>query len=213
MTPASCSRPRGCRTGNLSYLISRAKAYGAAVQREPSAAFAERFSHAFVGIFMAFQQIARDAVFPGPGAQPVFKEGTLVGAISTGMGVPPFVKFPHLDPMKLIVDGQPANAADLCISYALRKPYSPQHGDDLKRWIDAYGNAPEGQGTGFAEPPRSAKQLELDAAISLCDAAMAEAKRRKTLVSVVVVDRSADVIQVNRMDDAAPMTPDAARWR
>jgi uncharacterized protein GlcG (DUF336 family) len=29
-------------------------------------------------------------------------------------------------------------------------------------------------------------------------------------VSVVVVDRSADVIQVDRMDDAAPMTPDAA---
>ena len=91
-----------------------------------------------------------------------------------------------------------------------RNPYSPQHGDDLKRWIDAYGKAPVGQGSGFAEAPRSARQLELDTAISLCDAAMAEAKRRKALVSVVVVDRSADVIQVDRMDDAAPMTPDAA---
>jgi uncharacterized protein GlcG (DUF336 family) len=56
--------------GNLSYPVSRAKAYGAAVQREASAAFAERFSHAFVGIFMAFQQIVRDAVFPARARSP-----------------------------------------------------------------------------------------------------------------------------------------------
>jgi uncharacterized protein GlcG (DUF336 family) len=197
-------------TGSLSYPVSRAKAYGAAVQREPSAAFAERFAHASAGIFSAFQQLTREPVFPGPGAQLVLKAGRLVGAISTGLGVPPFVKFPGLDPMKLIVEGKPANAEDLCISYALRKPYAPQHGDDMKRWMEAYGKAPEGQGTGFAEAPGSTKQLELDAAIRMCDAAMAEAKRRKSLVSVVVVDRHANMIQIDRMDGAAPMTPDAA---
>jgi uncharacterized protein GlcG (DUF336 family) len=197
-------------TGSLSYPVSRAKAYGAAVQREPSAAFAERFSHASSGIFAAFQQLTREPVFPGPGAQLVFKDGRLVGAISTGLGVPPFVKFPGLDPMKLVVDGKPANAEDLCISYALRKPYAPQHGDDMKRWMDAYGKAPEGQGTGFAEAPKSAKQPELDAAVRMCDAAMAEARRRKLLVSVAVVDRHGDMIQIDRMDGAAPMTPDAA---
>jgi glc operon protein GlcG len=197
-------------TGSLSYPVSRAKAYGAAVHREPSAAFAERFSHAFAGIFSAFQQIVRDAVFPGAGAQPILKEGRLVGAISTGLGVPPFVKFPGLEPMKLIVEGKPANAEDLCISYALRKPYSPQHGDDLKRWIDAYGKPPEGQGIGLAEAPRSTKQLDLDAAIRMCDTAMAEAKRRNAFVSIVIVDQHADVVQLDRMDNAAPMTPDAA---
>lgn len=197
-------------TGSLSYPVSRAKAYGAAVQREPSAAFAERFAHASAGIFSAFQQLTREAVFPGPGAQPILKDGRLIGAISTGLGVPPFVKFPGVDPTKLIVDGKPANAEDLCISYALRKPYSPQHGDDNKRWIDAYGKAPEGLGTGSSEAPKCTKQLALDAAMKMCDAAMAEARRRRALVSVVVVDRHADVIQIDRMDGAAPMTPDAA---
>jgi len=196
--------------GSLSYPISRAKAYGTAVQRMPSAAFAELMAHASGGIVSAFQRLPRDPVFPGPGAQPIMNKGRLVGAVSTGMGVPPFVKFPHLDPMKLVVDGEPANAEDLCISYALRKPYSPQHGDDLKRWIDAYGKAPEGSGTGSSEAPKAIKQLQLDAAIRLCDAAIAEAKRRKVLVSVVVVDHSADLVQVDRMDDAPPMTPDAA---
>lgn len=195
--------------GSLSYPISRAKAYCAAVQRESSAVLAERFAHGFVGIFLAFAKIAREPVFPGPGAQPLIKEGRLVGAVSTS-GVPPFVKFPHLDPTKLVVDGRPANAEDLCISYALRRPYSPQHGDDLKRWIEAYGKAPERPGTGFSEAPKSTKQIELDAAIKLCDAAVAEAKRRKASVCVAVVDRGADVVQVDRMDDGAPMTPDAA---
>jgi uncharacterized protein GlcG (DUF336 family) len=197
-------------TGSLSYPVSRAKAYGAAVQREPSASFAERFSHASAGILAAFQELTREPVFPGPGAQLIMKQGRLAGAISTGLGIPPFVKFPGLDPMKLVVEGKPANAEDLCISYALRKPYSPQHGDDLKRWMDAYGKEPEGHGTGFAEAPKSTKQVGLDAAIAMCDAAMADAKRRKALISVAVVDRHADVIQIDRMDGAAPMTPDAA---
>lgn len=205
---ATASRMDG--TGKMSYPVSRAKAYGAAVQREPSAHAAARSAQGNPALLTAIQQIIRQPSFPGPGAQIIFKEQRPVGALSTGLGVPPFVKFPGLDPMKLVIDGKPANAEDLCIAYGLRKPYESQHGDDNKRWLDAYGTLPQGQGTGFAESPKCTKQQELDAAIRLCDAAMAEAARRNVLISVVVVDSAADVVQVDRMDNAAPMTPDAA---
>ncbi|MEU3935933.1 heme-binding protein [Streptomyces sp. NPDC029044] len=138
------------------------------------------------------------------------KDNLVIGAMSTGGGVAPLVRFPGLEPSKLVVDGKPANAEDLCSSYALRTPYEPQHGDDLPKWIAAYGGPPEGRGTGLDESPKSTKQLELDAAIRLCDKAIGEAARRNELICVVVVDRHGDVVQIDRMDHAAPMSPDAA---
>lgn len=200
------------RTSNLSYAVARGKAYAAAAHGEPTGAIFERQSHVWLGIFMAFQELAREAQFTGPGAQHVLKDGRIVGALAE-KGVPPFVKFPGIDPMKLVVDGKPANGEDLCICYALQKAYATQHkslGDDLKNWVDAYGKAPEGQGTGLAEVPKATKQVELDAAMRICDSAIAEARRRNARVCVVIVDRHADIVQIDRMDGAAPMTPDAA---
>lgn len=196
-------------TAPLSYPTARAKAHQAAVMRAPTGLFYELFKNDPL-VFSAFQRLVREEVFPGPGALLVLKEGRVIGAFSTGLGIPPFAKFPGVDPMKLVVDGRPANGEDLTIAYALRRPYLGQHGDDMKRWIDAYGKPPEGQGIGYAEAPKATKQPELDAAIRMCDAAMAEAKRRKALVCVAVVDQSASVVQIDRMDNAAPMTPDAA---
>lgn len=119
-----------------------------------------------------------------PGAQHVVRNGRIIGAVAE-KGVPPFVTFPGVDPVKLIVDGKPANDEDLCIAYALRKPYATQHAsmfDDEKQWLQAYGKAPEGRGTGLAPAPKATKQAELDAAIRICDAAIAEAKRRNARI-------------------------------
>jgi uncharacterized protein GlcG (DUF336 family) len=197
--------------GKLGIPISRAKAYGAAVNRETSAQFAARMSQMFVGIFLAYQDLARDSTFPGPGAMPIRKNGQVVGAISTGAGIGPFCKFEGVDPAGLVVDGKPTNAEDLIVAYALGLAYVPQHGDDMKRWTDAYGAAPNhGAGTGFSIAPPATMQTALDAATRMTDAAMAEAGRRKQAVAVAVTDRHGDIVCIDRMDDAPPMTPDVA---
>ncbi|HWE73321.1 MAG TPA: heme-binding protein [Stellaceae bacterium] len=199
------------RAGAFGIPVSRAKAYVAGSGHETSATFAGRQAGNFLGIFLSYQQLARDRVFPGPGAFLIRADGTIIGAMSTGAGIGPFVKWPGLsDPMKLVVDGKPTNLEDLAISYALNEPYQPQHGDDAKRWTDAYGSLPTGTGTGLAEVPPAHKQTVLDTAIRLSDAAMAEARRIQTPVAVAVVDRNGDVLQIDRMDGAAPMAPDIA---
>lgn len=207
--PISASRMD--RAGAFGIPVSRAKAFIAGAGRETSATFATRQAGNFLGIFLSYQQLARDRVFPGPGAFLIRRDGSVIGAISTGAGIGPFVKWPGLsDPMKLVVDGKPANLEDLVISYALKEPYQPQHGDDNKRWTDAYGSLPSGAGTGMAEVPAARSQTVLDTAIRLSDAAMTEAKRAQALVAVAVVDRNGDVLQIDRMDGAAPMSPDVA---
>lgn len=207
--PISASRMDGA--GVFGIPVSRAKAYVAGSGRETSATFAGRQAGNFLGIFLSYQQLARDHIFPGPGAFLIRAGGTVIGAISTGAGIGPFVKWPGLsDPMKLVVDGKPANLEDLVISYALSERYQPQHGDDAKRWTDAYGSLPSGSGTGLTEVPAARNQKVLDAAISLSDAAMVEAGRRQATIAVVVVDRNGDVLQIDRMDGAPPMAPDIA---
>lgn len=207
--PISASRMDGSSVFGIP--VSRAKAYVAGSGRETSASFAARQARNFLGIFLSYRQLARDHVFPGPGALLIRANGAVVGAMSTGAGIGPFVKWPGLsDPMKLVVDGKPTNLEDLVISYALNEPYQPQHGDDAKRWIDAYGSLPNGTGTGFAEVPAARKQKALDAAMSLSNAAIAEAKRCRATVAIAVVDRNGDVVQIDRMDGAAPMSPDIA---
>jgi len=206
----SASRMDGA--GLFGIPVSRAKAYSAATMREPSADYAARAARMFLGIFMAFQSFSRDDLFPGAGAMPIRRDGKILGAISTGAGIGPFIKWPGLtDPMKLVVNGQPTNAEDLVISYALGQPYSPQHGDDMERWKGVYGSAPSGTGTGMAEVADARKQTGLTSAIGFSNAAMAEAKRRGAAVAVVVVDRNGDVVQVDCMDGAAPMSPDMAQ--
>jgi uncharacterized protein GlcG (DUF336 family) len=207
--PISASRMD--RAGVFGIPVSRAKAYVAGAGHETSATFASRQAGNFLGIFLSYQQLARDHIFPGPGAFLIRANGAIIGAMSTGAGIGPFVKWPGLgDPLKLVVDGKPANLEDLVISYALNEPYQPQHGDDNKRWTDAYGSLPSGTGTGLAEVPAARNQAVLDTAIRLSDAAMAEAKRAQAAVAIAVVDRNGDVLQIDRMDGAAPMSPDIA---
>ncbi|HEX3974305.1 MAG TPA: heme-binding protein [Stellaceae bacterium] len=207
--PISASRMD--RAGAFGIPVSRAKAFVAGAGHETSATFAGRQAGNFLGIFLSYQQLARDRVFPGPGAFLIRANGTIIGAMSTGAGIGPFVKWPGLsDPMKLVVDGKPANLEDLVISYALNEPYQPQHGDDAKRWIDAYGSLPSGTGTGLAEATAARKQTVLDTALRLSDAAMAEARRTQAAIAIAIVDRNGDVLQIDRMDDAPPMSPDIA---
>jgi uncharacterized protein GlcG (DUF336 family) len=207
--PISASRMD--RAGAFGIPVSRAKAYVAGAGHETSATFAGRQAGNFLGIFLSYQQLARDRIFPGPGAFLIRANGTIIGAMSTGAGIGPFVKWHGLsDPLKLVVDGKPANLEDLVISYALNEPYQPQHGDDAKRWTDAYGSLPSGTGTGLAEVPTARKQTVLDTALRLSDAAMAEARRVQAAIAIAVVDRNGDVLQIDRMDDAPPMSPDIA---
>jgi hypothetical protein len=60
--------------------------------------------------------------------------------------------------MGLVLDGKSDNIEDLVISYALKEPYRPRHGDDLKPRINAYAAQPSGVGTGLNEAPPTPAQ-------------------------------------------------------
>lgn len=196
--------------GPQSFSVSRAKAYGAVAHRMPSGMLTNLYCGGPPIQFLAMQQVSRKLFFPGPGARLIQDQGKLIGAITTGMGVAPFVQLPGVDPSKLIVDGKAANAEDICSAYALQVPYEGQHGDDHEAWLKAYGKPPEGAGRGMDEVPAASRQEQLDKAIVLADAAMAEARRRQALVTVAVVDRNGEMIQIDRMDNAAPVSVDIA---
>jgi uncharacterized protein GlcG (DUF336 family) len=208
--PVSGSRMDGA--GGSGFGICRAKAYVSAVNREPSDIFAQRMTAFFPGIYAAYEHILRDRVFPGGGGVPVRQDGMVVGAISTGGSIGPRVKLPGVAPHRLLVDGKPANLEDIIISYALGAAYSPQHGDDLKRWVEAYGAPPDGAepGSGLAAAPPASRQPVLAHALRLADAVIAEARRRRAAVSLVITDRLGDTVQLDRMDGAPPMGPDLA---
>ncbi len=197
-------------SGSIGIPISRAKTYEAASNREASDQFAKRVSSMFVGIYMGYERILRDKIFPGAGAILVRRQGTVVGAVSTAGSIGPHCKFAGLDPRKLILEGKPTNAEDMIISYAAESPYLSQHGDDLKRWTEAYGSAPaEGErGLAHEVAPRASQQVMLNAAIALADAAIAIAQEMKVLACITIVDRHGDIVQQDRMDGAPPMTPD-----
>lgn len=194
----------------LSYRISRAKAHNSAMYGMSNGDIYDFSVNGPPILIHEILAITREPVFHGAGSQVIRKDGRVIGAITTGMGVPPFVKVPGIDPEKLIWDGKATNAEDHVMAYTLQQPYIPQHGDDEKAWIAAYGKPPEGKGKGGIEVPKASKQVELDAAVRLADAAIAEAERRNARISVVVVDEAGEVIQLDRMDGGAPMTPDAA---
>lgn len=204
----TASRMDGARV--LSYRTSRAKAHLAAVQQfNPGELYDMAMSVPKI-LIDQMCNIVREPIFHGQGAQIIVKDEEFVGAISTGVGIAPMVQFPGVDPSKLIADGKAANGEDLVVSYAIGKVYSPQHGDDEAKWIRVYGKPPEGRGTAMDPAPKASKQTELDAAIRICDLAIAEAERRGLFVSIAIVDHGGEVIQLDRMDNATPMTPDAA---
>jgi uncharacterized protein GlcG (DUF336 family) len=206
----SASRMDG--SGSIGIPISRAKTYEAAANREASQQFAQRVSGMFVGVYMGYEHILRDKVFPGAGAILIRRDKTVVGAISTAGSIGPFCKYPGLDPRKLILDGKPTNAEDLIISYAAETAYVSQHGDDLKRWIAAYGEAASATERGLAHeaPPTASKQPILNSAVALSDAALAIASDMNVAVCVAIADRHGDLLQQDRMEHAPPMTPDMA---
>jgi len=208
--PVSASRMDGA--GPFGMAIVRGKAFFAAVNRSTSARLYERLENRWPAIYQGYKDLARDGVFPGQGAMLIRREGTVVGSLSTGSGIGPFMKFEGVDPAKLLIEGEPANAEDLIICYALREPYHPQHGDDLKRWMETFRFPPSqlGRGSGFSESPPANCQATLDEAIAIADAAIAEASRRGLAISVAVTDRNGDLLQMDRMDGAAPMSPDVA---
>lgn len=208
--PVSAVRMDGSAPGALP--LVRAKAFATAVNCEPSARFAARMGKFPPGIFASYQALMRFQPFPGAGGMPITTGDRIIGAMATGLGIGPFVKLPGVAPSQLIADGAPANLEDIIISFALGGPYSPQHGDDIGRWIEAYGSAPmpELKGTAMDPVPVASRQAGLDHARGVSDFVIARAAEQGARVSIAVVDSLGDVITLDRMDGAPPMGVDVA---
>lgn len=192
--------------------VTRAKAYCAAASRVNSEVVFERLAHRYLGHYFSYREFARDTMFAAQGGMLIRKNDVVVGALATGAAIGPFVTVDGVAPEQLIIDGRPANLEDLIICYALGVPYESQHGSDEDRWMEAYGKPASdfGPGTGFQDPPAASRQERLDNGIALADAAIGEASAQNAAISVVVIDRSGDQIQLDRMDGASPMSPDLA---
>jgi uncharacterized protein GlcG (DUF336 family) len=181
---------------------ARSKAWIAATQQMPSLVHLDRMRTLPPPMSTGFVVCSPEAAFPGAGGMPI--DGG--GIAASGATVGPFVTYPGAEPRKLIADGKPANAEDLLVHYALALPYAGQHGDDEARWIDAYGALPDEPGMGMAKAPR-AVQPELDAARSLADRAINEARERGVKIAVAIVDRRGEPIQQDCMDGAPTAGP------
>lgn len=209
-SPVSVARMDGCAPGALP--LVRAKAFGTAANGEPSSRFAARMAKFGSVVFSVYQSAMRDHPFPGAGGMPVQEKGRILGAIASGLGIGPFVKLPGVDPSMFLVDGKPANLEDIIISYALGTPYNAQHGDDMARWVEAYGAPPESGVSGTAMDPVSAasRQASLTRAWLVSDYAMELAGAKGVSAAVVITDAAGDVITMERMDGAPPMGVDIA---
>jgi uncharacterized protein GlcG (DUF336 family) len=177
--------------------VSRAKAYVAAVQREPSARRAANWHRNAAG-FSAYQRLMRDEIFAGPGAVPIRRDGQVVGAISTGGGLGPWTEIPGVDPSLLMVDGTPTNAEDLIIAVALQVPYENQH-PDVERLVGPRVTV---------RPDDRPRTLAI--ARGYADRAIEAAGARQVRVAVAVLDELGQLVQVDRMDGGAPLWPDLA---
>src|SRR4051812_33448512 len=174
----SASRMDGAGAGGMAR--ARSKAWIAATQKMRSQEHLRRMTTLPEVMARGFTGVSPEAVFPGAGGMPVTGEDGEIeaGVAASGSTVGPFVDYPGADPVKLIANGQPTNCEDLLVHYAINQPYAGQHGDDMERWVAAYGEFPSdaGEGLGMAEPPPAQKQPELDWAIALADRAIAEAE-------------------------------------
>ncbi|HUO70927.1 MAG TPA: heme-binding protein [Solirubrobacteraceae bacterium] len=184
---------------------ARSKAWIGATQQIRSTEHLQRLGHIAPPMVAGFSACSPEAVFPGAGGMPITRDGWVVGGIAaSGAGIGPFVDYPGAEPQKLIAGGRPANGEDLLVHYALGIPYEGQHGDDLARWVDAYGSFPEdpGDGLGMADPPPASRQHEYRWALVLADRAIAEAQARGHAMSVTIADARGEPIQQDRMDGA-----------
>jgi uncharacterized protein GlcG (DUF336 family) len=185
---------------------ARSKAWIAATQQMPSHEHLRRMSTLPHPMERGFIACSPEAVFPGAGGMPIERDDGAVeaGIAASGATMGPFVDYPGAVPEKLIANGQPANCEDLLVHYALERPYVGQHGDDMERWVAAYGGFPAdaGEGLGMAEAPPAERQRELDWAIALADRAIAEATERGLRIAVAIVDHRGDPIQQDWMNGA-----------
>jgi uncharacterized protein GlcG (DUF336 family) len=94
----------------------------------------------------------------------------------------------------------------LIVLWALGLPYQGQHGDDEKRWLDAFGSLPDEPGLGYSDPP-PASQPRHEWGLALADRALAEAGARGVRVSVAVVDVRGEPLQQDTMDGAPTAAP------
>ena len=183
---------------------ARSKAWISATQQIPSTEHHQRMATLPTPIAAGFVACSPEASFPGAGGMPIFDEdpahAVVVGGFSaSGATIGPFVQIPGIDRRMLIADGKPANSEDLVVLWTLGLPYQGQHGDDEKRWLDAFGELPDEPGLGYSDPP-PANQPEHTWALGLADAAIAEAVARETRIAVAVVDSRGDPIQQDTMD-------------
>jgi uncharacterized protein GlcG (DUF336 family) len=186
---------------------ARSKAWISATQQIPSAEHHVRMSTLPAPIAAGFVACSPEALFPGAGGMPIDADGVVIGGFSaSGATVGPFVNIPGIDRRMLIADGQPANSEDLIVLWAMGLPYRGQHGDDEKRWLDAFGELPDEPGLGYSDPP-AASQPEHEWALGLADRALSEASARGVRVAVAVVDRRGEPIQQDTMDGAPTAAP------
>jgi uncharacterized protein GlcG (DUF336 family) len=182
---------------------ARSKAWISATQQIPSGEHHVRMATLPAPIATGFVACSPDAMFPGAGGMPIYSgAGEIVGGFSaSGATIGPFVDIPGIDRRMLIVDGKPANSEDLIVLWALGLPYEGQHGNDLKRWLEAFGEAPSEPGSGYSDPP-PASQPEREWALGLADRAIEMAGRRGERIAVAIVDSRGDPIQQDTMDRA-----------
>ena len=186
---------------------ARSKAWISATQQIPSTEHHVRMATLPAPIAAGFVACSPEAAFPGAGGMPIYSDDVVVGGFSaSGATIGPFVKIPGIDRRMLIAEGKPANSEDLIVLWTLGLPYEGQHGDDEKRWIEAFGELPGEPGLGYSDPP-PASQPEHEWAFDLADRAIAEAGRRGERISVAIVDSRGDPIQQDTMDGAPSAGP------
>jgi uncharacterized protein GlcG (DUF336 family) len=187
---------------------ARSKAWIAATQQIPSTEHHVRMATLPAPMAAGFVACSPEAAFPGAGGMPIYDDdGVVVGGFSaSGATIGPFVTIPGIDPRMLIVDGRPGNAEDVVVLWTMGLPYEGQHGDDMKRWLEAFREPPDEPGLGYSEPPR-AVQPEHEWAVGLSDRAIAAAGARGVRVAVAVVDVRGDPIQQDTMDGAPSAAP------
>ena len=190
---------------------ARSKAWISATQQIPSAEHHVRMATLPAPIATGFVACSPEARFPGAGGMPILDDEDpshpVIGGFSaSGATVGPFVDIPGIDRRMLIAEGKPANSEDLIVLWAMGLPYRGQHGDDEKRWLDAFGELPDEPGLGYSDPP-PARQPEHEWALRLADRALSEARSRGAHVSVAVVDRRGEPIQQDTMDGAPTAAP------
>lgn len=208
----SASRMDGGGAGGMAR--ARSKAWIAATQQMPSHEHLRRMSTLPHAMERGFVAVSPEAVFPGAGGMPIAgADGAIeAGIAASGATMGPFVAYPGAVREKLIANGKPANCEDLLVHYALEREYAGQHGDDMERWVAAYGEFPAdaGEGLGMAEVARAQHQPELDWAIALADRTIEEANARGVRIAVAIVDHGGDPIQQDWMNGAPTASTNVA---